>query len=354
VAPPPFEDASPRTDPAIGRAFQSEVPERTQLISPFAEATEQTDPGLPLPNRAVPSARAAGALREENAALAALSEPTGPVPAVRAGGAPRDGSADIATPSDPNPTGPVPAIRARSTGVPLDEAAAIPTGELGGPPPETIEHRTRASGPSGRKSPPSGLALTVPQRTQPAGARAPQAARLRERAPQAPPPSPRETRSEPGALHVRPAALWRRLIACAVDSALWGALLYGYLVVAAKVAGAPSTVAPHGGLDAIAHRLLEWKTVLVPGVGVGLLLALAYIALFAFLLGGRSPGRLVTGLRLVDATGAPPRPPRATARALLALFWFGFLLAGLWWSLFDRRGQMLHDKLTGTFVVQAS
>ena len=76
--------------------------------------------------------------------------------------------------------------------------------------------------------------------------------------------------------------------------------------------------------------------------------------LAAFLWNGRTLGRLLLGLRLVDTHGVAPAPGRAIVRAILASLSFVLFLGGFWMALFDRRGQTLHDKLTSTFVVQPS
>ena len=94
--------------------------------------------------------------------------------------------------------------------------------------------------------------------------------------------------------------------------------------------------------------------VLLPGVVLVCILAVAYSGLFGFLWDGCTPGRKFVGIRLVDKTGLPPRPARAMIRAILAWFSFVFFFAGFWLALFDRRGQALHDKLTSTFVVRPS
>ena len=108
------------------------------------------------------------------------------------------------------------------------------------------------------------------------------------------------------------------------------------------------------GLDAFLVQVRALQSVLVPGVALLLVLALVYCAVSAFLWNGRTLGRRLLGLRLVDMRGLAPAPGRAIVRALLATLSFGLFLAGFWMALFDRRGQTLHDKLTSTFVVQPS
>ena len=99
-------------------------------------------------------------------------------------------------------------------------------------------------------------------------------------------------------------------------------------------------------------RLHVLNGVLLPVAVLGILLAVVYSTVFAFLWGGRTPGRWLFGIRLVDRRGLAPAPGHAVARALLAVVSFALCLAGFWLSLFDRRGQTLHDKLARTFVVR--
>jgi uncharacterized RDD family membrane protein YckC len=67
---------------------------------------------------------------------------------------------------------------------------------------------------------------------------------------------------------------------------------------------------------------------------------------------GGTPGKLLLGLRIVDAdTGGGPPIGR------LVLRYFGYLISalplglGYVWMLWDRRAQCWHDKLAGTLVV---
>lgn len=66
-----------------------------------------------------------------------------------------------------------------------------------------------------------------------------------------------------------------------------------------------------------------------------------------------TPGKLVLGIRIVDAaTGGVPPLGRLVAR------YIGYLISalplglGYLWMLWDARGQTWHDKLAGTLVVQ--
>jgi len=127
-----------------------------------------------------------------------------------------------------------------------------------------------------------------------------------------------------------------------------------YLLLAASVAGVEPPATGHSGLDAFVTQVRALESVLVPGAALLMLLSFLYTALSAFLWNGRTLGRGLLGLRLVDTHGLSPAPGRAVVRALLASLSFGLFFAGFWMALFDRRGQTLHDKLTSTYVVQPS
>jgi len=148
------------------------------------------------------------------------------------------------------------------------------------------------------------------------------------------------------------APLWRRALAFAVDGATISGIAAVYLWAASTVAGASGSATRLSGLDRWAARAQALQPIIIPGVLLGVVIAIAYSAAFAVLMNGRTFGRLMAGTRLVDRTGLPPSPTRAVIRALLAGVSFALFLGGFWLALFDRRGQTLHDKLTSTFVVR--
>jgi uncharacterized RDD family membrane protein YckC len=143
------------------------------------------------------------------------------------------------------------------------------------------------------------------------------------------------------AVTAEPAALWRRIGAWLTDLVFISALVLGLLTVATMVI-APRHLTP----------LQQLQTIALPGVALAGILAFVYTSIFSFLWDGRTPGRRVMGIHLVDTTGHAPAPLRALARAMLSLVSFALFLAGFWLALFDRHGQTLHDKLTRTFVVK--
>ncbi|QSQ18345.1 RDD family protein [Myxococcus landrumensis] len=171
-----------------------------------------------------------------------------------------------------------------------------------------------------------------------------------------PRPQAAPSRSQPGIaeVHARPASLWRRLLSFSIDTAAIAGVAALYITLASSVTGVKSPEAGLSGLDGFVAWLRALHTVLLPGFFLVLLLALVYCAVAAFLWNGRTLGRLLLGLRLVDTHGLAPAPGRAIVRAMLSSVSFVLFLGGFWMALFDRRGQTLHDKLTSTFVVQPS
>jgi len=169
------------------------------------------------------------------------------------------------------------------------------------------------------------------------------------------PPVPAEQASlGPDEVRARPAALWRRLCSFAIDGAAIGAVAFAYLMAASAIAGLQSSSSAPDGLDGFVAKMRTLESILVPGFFLLLVLAVVYCAVAAFLWDGRTLGRRMLGLQLVDSHGFAPAPGRAVVRALLSGVSFCLFLGGFWLALFDRRGQTLHDKLTSTFVVQPS
>jgi uncharacterized RDD family membrane protein YckC len=135
----------------------------------------------------------------------------------------------------------------------------------------------------------------------------------------------------------RPALALERAQAAAVDAILFAALGVVVLYFTGRAARVDVTaLAP------------SW-----PGLCLYLgLLALFYAAYFTGTT-GQTPGKLMTGLRVVGSTGRPPSYPRAMARALLGVA--GIALAGAFLvpMAFDPARRTLHDRLFRTRVVRS-
>ena len=134
----------------------------------------------------------------------------------------------------------------------------------------------------------------------------------------------------------RPAYAVERAQAAAVDAILFGALAVVVVYFTGRAARA-----------SVVALVPSW-----PGLALYLgMLALFYAGYFTGTT-GQTPGKLMTGLRVLGASGRPPSYPRAMARALLGLV--GIVLAGasLVPMAFDPARRTLHDRLFRTRVVR--
>jgi len=130
----------------------------------------------------------------------------------------------------------------------------------------------------------------------------------------------------------------------------------------------PGERARAAAVDALLFAVLAAVVVYFTGraarVGLGSLVAswpalAAYLGLLALFYAGyftgttgQTPGKLVTGLRVADASGRPPGYARAMARALVGLVGIGLAGLGLVPMAFDPAARALHDRLFHTRVVR--
>jgi uncharacterized RDD family membrane protein YckC len=148
----------------------------------------------------------------------------------------------------------------------------------------------------------------------------------------------------PPALHRLGAWTIDALVLAAVDAIIaMGVLALGR---------APPLPSGLGVLDKLAVRVHDSGRLVAAIVVLALGLAAAYTTLFAVAWSGRTIGRRLFGLHLVDAHGSPPSPLRALARACCALLSFALFGTGFWLGLFSAKGRTLHDLLCSTFVVR--
>jgi uncharacterized RDD family membrane protein YckC len=140
----------------------------------------------------------------------------------------------------------------------------------------------------------------------------------------------------PEAITGREAPVGRRLLAAAIDA-------IPPLAAAALVFGwTPSVL--------LASMMLLHPAGLVPWAGFTLLWSFATVV--GDLAGGRTPGRLLLGLRLVDAEGRPLGRAAAMARFLLRTLAVAFPPLILFW-LAHARGRAVHDLATGSWVIRS-
>ncbi|MGI5865462.1 MAG: RDD family protein [Myxococcales bacterium] len=151
-------------------------------------------------------------------------------------------------------------------------------------------------------------------------------------------------------IHAAPGKIISRLAAWMIDAAFLGALFVALLLVAQAIAGSPLPASRATGIDWIVERAVAARALALPGAALLAALAFVYSSLF-HALGGRTLGKWLFGLVVVDESGQPPRLAVSAARSLLGFVSAALLMMGFAIALFSRRRQALHDKLTRTFVV---
>ncbi|HWE23611.1 MAG TPA: RDD family protein [Myxococcales bacterium] len=145
----------------------------------------------------------------------------------------------------------------------------------------------------------------------------------------------------------RAPAISAQLFAWSVDLFIVAGCAGLHLIVARVLLGAQRGASADYWLD----LLLRGPRLPLLWAAVAATLAVAYSWIFA-VLGGRTPGLALAGLRLQSVRGGSLRIDEALIRAALAIPSAALGLAGFALALLDPRGQTLHDKLCGTIVVR--
>ena len=155
-----------------------------------------------------------------------------------------------------------------------------------------------------------------------------------------------------GAVHIKAAGFWHRLIAFLVDAAIVG--LIAVALNRASIGPFSTTKLPDLNLtwfDQIAEIILRHSKILLPAIIANLCLCFAYVYFHLVLL-GRTPGKLLVGLRVIDTKGRKIGPIRAFVRTL-AYFPSGLCFGmGFLWAAFDVERRGVHDLIAGTFVIR--
>ena len=94
---------------------------------------------------------------------------------------------------------------------------------------------------------------------------------------------------------------------------------------------------------------ISWQVALGFGVGVYLVISIAYDLGF-WMLAGQTPGKRLMGVRVLRSDGQRLHLGNAIRRELGYVL-SGILFLGYLWILFDNRRRGWHDKLAGTIVV---
>lgn len=345
AAPPPNQPRPPGLHPRPAAA-PAPIPERTNVLPPRTASSDEAV-------RTIPPSPSEWARMRGQPAPGPMPQVTPGIPVQGASIPPgQSNTPNRALPAHhaPPPPRPMPEPAADPTTIPHQRSVPRPAASPQRPaspsfhslpnalPPEMLVTQPGMPGPFANKNRVGFQAKATPESLPPVPApepapSAPRAASLAEFAALAEPESYR------GDILATPASLWRRLAAWLVDMSLLAAVVTAMLVGAAQVIA--------GGLT-----VEKLPVIFLPAALLAALLSFVYASLFAFVWGGRSPGRRVLGLHLVDGTGHAPSPARALFRGVLSLASFALFLSGFWMALFDRRGQTLHDKLSSTFVVR--
>ena len=232
---------------------------------------------------------------------------------------------DERTPAPPSPdvTEPDPAPV-------LTPRFALPAQPRPAPAPTTLAPRPAPTTLAPRRAPRPALPFDV-EPVFTLGAALPVALPFDESPPRAPaaPPEPPRTLSR--------ASASGRLLAWSVDLAL--------LVAANAACIAASVRAGH-----VRYPLDFLRETAPLFVALFVVTAVAYAALLTALC-GRTPGMVLAGHHLRRLDGSAPTTSEAMLRAALALPSAALGLFGFTLALFDRRGQSLHDKLSGCITV---
>ncbi len=89
------------------------------------------------------------------------------------------------------------------------------------------------------------------------------------------------------------------------------------------------------------------------GVSLGFIIGLAYNWFFWTQRAGQTPGKRAMNIRVVSTDGGRVSDLQAILRYIGYYISSLLLFLGWLWALVDRNHQALHDKLAGTYVVQA-
>lgn len=126
-------------------------------------------------------------------------------------------------------------------------------------------------------------------------------------------------------------ALWRRLAAAVYDSIILIALYFVASLVAVLI---------NEG-EAVESPIFFWAL---------LFIAWAFFVKF-WCSPGQTLGMQVWKVKVVNERGGPLTPKQASARMIFAILSWALLGLGFIWSLFDKEGLTLHDKLSHSRLI---
>lgn len=138
---------------------------------------------------------------------------------------------------------------------------------------------------------------------------------------------------------------WRRAAAYGIDKTILQIIYIILFVAGWLIQGADQPNWQMDLYESIAESGVIWIYYLI-----ALFLDMIYFTWFHGSI-GQTPGKMMLGLRVVQATGEP------VTFGLAFLRWVGYIISklvvylGFFWIAFDRQKQGWHDKIAGTVVV---
>jgi uncharacterized RDD family membrane protein YckC len=141
---------------------------------------------------------------------------------------------------------------------------------------------------------------------------------------------------------------WRRLFAFMLDNIIIYLLVITILTIGMFVLGVSSGL--HGINPGGGHMLAALLRFIILFHILYLFMCLAYFTYFIGIC-GKTPGKMVFGLKVIRVTGEP------LTFGMAFLRWIGYFLSslpfnlGFIWIAFDGKKQGFHDKIAGTVVV---
>ena len=139
------------------------------------------------------------------------------------------------------------------------------------------------------------------------------------------------------------AGFWIRAGAYAIDVILLSIPIFLMTYFGVSLAGHESPMVwllSYQGQGALITIMVMW-----------LMWFLLYFTMFTWL-GGSTPGKMITGLKIIDWFGETPVLAKAFLRSLMYLLDAALFGLGFFWVIISSTRQAFHDKLVGTLVVR--
>jgi len=155
------------------------------------------------------------------------------------------------------------------------------------------------------------------------------------------------------AARVRVAGFWHRLAAVVVDGAILAACFLVLDVMVSLILRHPLPKLAQLGPDYLVDTAVNGDALAVTGLVVLGMLGFLYFFIF-HALRGRTPGKQLLGLRVIDGYGRRPSLSRALLRTAAYLPSVLLLALGFLWIGFDREKRGLHDWLADTYVIRSA